>query len=149
MLLLTFILVLQRRSAKLGQITSQAHEMHGEQIKRQTGESIMTKEATVQDHLDEAVAARNRANMYSFLATLLNERPDTALIENLKMAGGEFICALANEASLTGSAAEGFQAMAKFVEENKSLPEQQVRQDLAVDWTRLFRGLSPAYSPMP
>lgn len=96
-----------------------------------------------------AAAARNRANMYSFLATLLNERPDAALVRNLKTAGGEFICGLAEEASLTGSAAEGFRDMAKYVEDHRNQPADAVQQDLAVDWTRLFRGLSPVYSPMP
>ncbi len=99
---------------------------------------------------DELVAgARSRADVYSFLATLMNECPDAALVGNLRAAGGDFISNLAEEANLTGEVAQGFRDMAKFVEESKSQPEQAVQQDLAVDWTRLFRGLSPAYSPMP
>ena len=101
------------------------------------------------NYREAALAAKNRANMYSFLATLLNERPDAALVQNLKTAGGDFISGLADEASLTGPVAEGFRDMAKYVDENKSQPDAAVQQDLAVDWTRLFRGLSPAYSPMP
>ncbi len=109
----------------------------------------MTTNGLQGNHQEAATAAQNRANMYSFLATLLNERPDAALVGNLKTAGGGFIRALAEEASLTGPVAEGFRDMAKYVEDHKSQPEAEVQQDLAVDWTRLFRGLSPAYSPMP
>ncbi len=101
------------------------------------------------DYREAATAARNRADMYSFLATLLNERPDAALVNNLKSAGGDFITGLVEEASLTGLVAEGFRDMAKYAEEHKDRPQAEVQQDLAVDWTRLFRGLSPAYSPMP
>ena len=97
----------------------------------------------------EAVAARNRANVYSFLATVLNERPDAAFVANLRAAGGDFISGLAEEASLTADIAQGFRDMAQYVEENEDKPEDVVEQDLAVDWTRLFRGLSPTYSPMP
>lgn len=109
----------------------------------------MTEKGTLGNGTGAAAAARNRASMYSFLATLLNERPDAALVENLREAGGDFICALAQEASLAGPSAEGFRLMAKYVDESQSQPKDAVEQDLAVDWTRLFRGLSPAYSPMP
>lgn len=109
----------------------------------------MSVEGKEQTHLNAAAAARNRANMYSFLATLLNRRPDSALVFSLKTAGGDFISSLAEQASLTGLAAEGFRDIAKYVDENKGQPEKEIEQELAVDWTRLFRGLSPAYSPMP
>lgn len=109
----------------------------------------MTERAIQGNHTEAAMAARNRATMYSFLATLLNERPDAALVANLRAAGGEFISGLAQEASLSGPSAEGFRLMAKYVDESKSQPKDAVEQDLAIDWTRLFRGLSPAYSPMP
>ncbi len=109
----------------------------------------MVTVATQANHQEAAIAARSRANMYSFLATLLNERPDAALVDNLKAAGGDFICSLAEEASLTGLCADGFRSMAKYVDESKTQPDHAIEQDLAVDWTRIFRGLSPAYSPMP
>ncbi len=101
------------------------------------------------NYLEAAETARTQANVYSFMATLLNERPDEAFVKNLRAAGGDFISALAREASLTGRVADGFRDMAEYVEKKRSLPEKEVLQDLAVDWTRLFRGLSPAYSPMP
>ncbi len=109
----------------------------------------MSKDGQPGKYQEAATAARNRANMYSFLATLLNEPPDAELVGNLQSAGGELISGLAEEASLTGSSAEGFRDMAKYVEEHKNQSRDAVQQDLAVDWTRLFRGLSPVYSPMP
>ncbi len=109
----------------------------------------MTEDRTELNHLEAAAAARNQASVYSFMATLLNQRPDQAFVNNLRAAGGDFICGLADEAGLTGVTAKGFRDMAKYVEGKRSQPEPDVWQDLAVDWTRLFRGLSPAYSPMP
>ncbi len=97
----------------------------------------------------EALEARNRAGVYGFLATLLNQSPDTALVRHLRKTGGDFIAALADEASLTGSVAQGFRDMAHYVEESREKPVSAVQEDLAVDWTRVFRGLSPAYSPTP
>ncbi len=109
----------------------------------------MTEDPKQVDHFEAAAAARNQASVYSFMATLLNQRPDQAFVSSLKAAGAEFICGLADEAGLTGVTARGFRDMANYVEEKRSQPEPEVWQDLAVDWTRLFRGLSPAYSPMP
>ncbi len=117
-------------------------------VHRQIQEQGLSKRG-ISHREHEAEAARNRASVYSFLATLLNQSPDAALVANLRAAGGDFIRSLAEEASLTGSVAQGFHDMAKYVEENKHQPADAVQQDLAVDWTRLFRGLSPAYSPMP
>lgn len=112
------------------------------------------KKATVQGNPHfprekEALEARNRAGVYGFLATLLNQGPDTTLVRHLRKTGGEFIASLADEASLTGSVAQGFRDMARYVDENREKPVAAVQQDLAVDWTRVFRGLSPAYSPLP
>ncbi len=109
----------------------------------------MTEDGSQMNYLEAASAARNQASVYSFMATLLNERPDETFVKNLKAAGGDFICALAEEAGLTGGLAQAFRDMAKYVEEKRSRPGHEVQQDLAVDWTRLFRGVSPAYSPMP
>ncbi len=99
--------------------------------------------------LDHAEAATGRADVYGFLATMLNERPDMAFVHNLRSAGGKFIRALAREASLQGEAALGFREMARFVEESEDRAESAVEQDLAVDWTKLFRGVSPAFGPVP
>ncbi len=109
----------------------------------------MAEDGKPMDCLEAAADARNQANVYSFMATLLNERPDEGFVGNLKAAGGDFIRGLAEEASLTAGIADGFRDMAKYVEDKRCASEPEIRQDLAVDWTRLFRGVSPAYSPMP
>lgn len=109
----------------------------------------MSLDGKAVDSLEAAAAARNRASVYSFVATLLNNSPDKALVRRLRKTGGDFISALAEEASLTGPAAQGFRDMARYVEESRRRSVGAVQQDLAVDWTRIFRGLSPAYSPMP
>lgn len=94
-------------------------------------------------------AARNLAGVYGFLATLLNECPDTAFVGKLRAAGGGFIAGLAEGAGFPDEVAEGFRDMAKYVDETRNRPEPLVQEDLAVDWTRVFRGVSPTYSPTP
>ena len=39
--------------------------------------------------------------------------------------------------------------MASYIDVTQDLPEGEVEQNLAVDWTRLFRGVSPGYGPPP
>ncbi len=98
---------------------------------------------------EAAMVARSTATVYGFLATLLNERPDATFVGNLRAAGGDFIRGLAEDPRLSNDATQGFRDMAKYVEENKDRPAAAVEQDLAVDWTRLFRGVSPAFGPVP
>jgi TorA maturation chaperone TorD len=100
------------------------------------------------DHLQYAAGARLRAEMYGFLANMFNQRPDTQFVRQLRMLGtGAFSISTKEEMSLEVS--RGLHEMGSFVEATMADSEQQVQETLAVDWTRLFRGVSPQYGPAP
>ncbi|MHB8076291.1 MAG: molecular chaperone TorD family protein [Desulfosporosinus fructosivorans] len=39
--------------------------------------------------------------------------------------------------------------MFQYIEETRTKPSREIAQDLAVDWTRIFRGVAPGYGPPP
>jgi len=43
----------------------------------------------------------------------------------------------------------GLKDIARFIEGSTGAQEDEVAQSLAVDWTRLFRGVAPGYGPPP
>jgi len=93
--------------------------------------------------------AEARATMYMFLARMFNERPDDSLVQRLRSLGSEWIALLTQSIDLTEEAVLGIKDIARFVEASAETPEVDVAQSLAVDWTRLFRGLAPGYGPPP
>jgi len=102
-----------------------------------------------EDRSEAAESARARAGMYSFLANLFNQRPDLDLVKRLRSLGpGGFNIGL-SQGGVSPQVEKGLQEMASFIADTKDQPEKQVEQELAVDWTRLFRGVSPSYGPPP
>jgi TorA maturation chaperone TorD len=93
--------------------------------------------------------AEVRATMYTFLARMFNERPDQALVRRLRSLGSEWIAELAQSIDLPDEAVRGLKDIARFVEASAEAPEDDIAQSLAVDWTRLFRGVAPGYGPPP
>lgn len=94
-------------------------------------------------------AAEARATMCMFLARMFNERPDQALVQRLRLLGSEWITKLAQSIDLPEDAVLGLKDIARFVEGSAEAPEDDVALSLAVDWTRLFRGVAPGYGPAP
>jgi TorA maturation chaperone TorD len=93
--------------------------------------------------------AEARATMYTFLAQMFNERPNQALVQRLRSLGSEWIAQLAQSIDLTEEAVLGIKDIARFVEASAEAPEDDIAQSLAVDWTRLFRGVAPGCGPPP
>jgi TorA maturation chaperone TorD len=98
----------------------------------------------------EAVAeAQARAGMYRFLANLFNQRPDLELVQRLREMGPEGFSIGVGQGDISADVEQGLQEMASFMDDTLERPEEEVEQELAVDWTRLFRGVSPSYGPPP
>jgi TorA maturation chaperone TorD len=94
-------------------------------------------------------SARGRAGMYSFLANLFNQRPDLELVRRLREMGPEGFDLATDGDDISPEVERGLHEMASFIDATQDRSEEQVEQDLAVDWTRLFRGVSPGYGPPP
>jgi TorA maturation chaperone TorD len=93
--------------------------------------------------------ARVRAGMYAFLAALYNQSPDTELVRRLRTIGIETFIQNSEGEGANPDINQGLREMAQYIEATLELPEEEVGQTLAVDWTRLFRGVNPNYGPPP
>lgn len=95
--------------------------------------------------------AHQRSNIYGLFATLLNSSPDHNLVGFIKK-----FSSLQDEAEIflpTNSDNEdilkGMALWQSFAEQNKFSLSEEIYEKLAVDWTRLFRGIKPGYGPPP
>ena len=111
--------------------------------------AVETKQDALAEAAEFASDARQRAELFNFLAALLNARPDENLVFRLRaIQPGEFFDRLAGDGR-DGCVAEGLQAIAEWVYATAGRDVEAVNTQLAVDWTRLFRGLRPGYGPTP
>jgi len=83
-----------------------------------------------------------------FLSVLLNEKPTEAFVEQMRKNSAEFRGRHEMPNSKT-PLNEGICHMFKYVETTKEQTASEVSRELAVGWTRLFRGVAPGYSPLP
>ena len=94
-------------------------------------------------------AARGRAHVFDFLATLLNRRPDLDLVRTLRANSLDELIGQAEASEPDSQVVQGLKEMAQFVETTAAEPETGIETALGVDWTRLFRGVTPRYGPPP
>lgn len=82
------------------------------------------------------------SDAFAFLATILNKQPNEEMIVQLRK--------IYNEEELPLQKVVGsYHLMARYLNESEHKPTATVVQELSVEWTRLFRGISPAYGPQP
>ncbi|AHF11267.1 MULTISPECIES: molecular chaperone TorD family protein [Dehalobacter] len=84
----------------------------------------------------------------NFLSLLLNERPTEELIVHLRESSSR-IQEIMPFPDTEDRIDEGAGLMLNYLENTKTQTAGEVSQDLAVDWTRIFRGVAPGYSPPP
>ena len=115
----------------------------------QSNGKVNMMEERSEDTFEAVESAQGRAGMYSFLANLFNQRPDLELVRRLREMGPEGFDLAAGGDDISPEVERGLHEMASFIEATQDRSEEQVEEDLAVDWTRLFRGVSPGYGPPP
>jgi TorA maturation chaperone TorD len=100
---------------------------------------------------DAATNAESMAQIYSMLASILNQKPEVSLIENLRSAGSTGLAGLTplDKVQSQEDIEQGIQKLACYIETTALQTLEDVQRELAVDWTLLFRGVSPAYGPQP
>jgi len=102
-----------------------------------------------ENRFEAAEGARAQAGMYSFLANLFNQRPNLEFVKRLRELGPDGFSFDVGQGEISAEVKHGLQEMASFIDETQGWSEDKVEQELAVDWTRLFRGVSPGYGPPP
>jgi putative dimethyl sulfoxide reductase chaperone len=93
---------------------------------------------------------RARSRFYGFLGGVYNRLPDVQLVQSLfsqELAG--FLAALGNAEGLARDMYEGVRLVGEYIHSVEKTPPDELRTELAVERTRLFRGIKPGYGPPP
>lgn len=92
--------------------------------------------------------AEDRSKIYMLLSTFYMQVPSENVIRMLKT--NEFIQTL-RIAALEGNGqmTEALKILEIFINSIRDIPESEVAENLAVDFTRLFRGIKKGYGPPP
>jgi len=93
--------------------------------------------------------ARDRAGMFNFLAALYNQRPDEGFGKNLKNFRSDQFRHVFGEEGVSEHVTKGLRAVSRYIVSIQNRSVQEIQEELAVDWTRLFRGVQPDYGPTP
>ncbi len=94
--------------------------------------------------------AASRGRSYGFLAWLFLEGPDLPFLE--RMLGPEvqsYLASLAVSGDADPLTQAGLEEMCAWLAGQADRPLEQVRQELAVQMTWLFKGIAPGYGPPP
>ena len=97
-----------------------------------------------------AALATSRSRVYGFLGAVYNRLPDKGFAESLSgpdLAG--FLSSLAETEDLPGDVREGLRLIEGFVRDSAARPVDELETELAVERTRLLRGVKPGYGPPP
>lgn len=98
---------------------------------------------------ERVTPAREKANMFHFLASLYNQRPDKEFAIALKTFGTESVHEMVETEGVSEDVSGGFSAISNYIDGIQGRSAEEIEEDLAVDWTRLFRGVQPEYGPKP
>jgi len=94
--------------------------------------------------------AEARAALCAFLKLHLLDLPDEVFVNQIRRPSTlAFLQRLAQEPSLPVGIAQGAGLMLAFLETHAQTEAAQLAQQLGIDRTRLFRGISPDYGPPP
>lgn len=99
---------------------------------------------------DLAQLARSRSQVYGFLAAAYNRLPDDGLA--LSLLGPElarFVASARESEDMDEDMREGWRLINAFIQASRGRPVEELKTDLAVERTRLFRGIKPGYGPPP
>jgi putative dimethyl sulfoxide reductase chaperone len=97
-----------------------------------------------------AEIARIRASFCAFVNVHFTTLPDLAFVQRIR--GNEFMSALkalANDEIIHTDLAKGASLMQRYVRSTLDMDETKLSEQLGVDRTKLYRGVSPGYGPQP
>jgi putative dimethyl sulfoxide reductase chaperone len=98
----------------------------------------------------EAERAASRGRDYGFLAWLLLETPDAPFLGRMLDADmGAYLASLATGGGIDALILAGLEEMRGWLRAHADRPPEELRQELAVQGTRLFKGIAPGYGPPP
>jgi TorA maturation chaperone TorD len=95
-------------------------------------------------------SAKFRSKIYGFLSSLYMQIPSHNLV-NALLCGevSSFLSTLPQKVGPTRDIEEGLADILRFITTSSGQAVEEVHQNLCVEYTRLFRGIMPGYSPPP
>ena len=94
--------------------------------------------------------AEGRSKLYGFLSSLYLQIPDADLVNSLlSNQSSQILNILSSGPELSNEMTQGLGEMREFIEKAKEISKNKLQEELAVDWTKLFRGVKPGYGPRP
>jgi TorA maturation chaperone TorD len=94
--------------------------------------------------------AASRSRVYAFLAAVYNRLPDAPFAESLSgpdLAG--LLSSLTGTEDLPTEMQAGLRLVEGFIRDSEGKPVDELQTELAVERTRLLRGVKPGYGPPP
>ncbi len=99
---------------------------------------------------DFAALARSRSQVYGFLATAYNCLPDDQFVRSLSDPElAAFVASSAEAEDLDEESREGWRLIDSFSRASRDRSEEEIKTELAVERTRLLRGIKRGYGPPP
>lgn len=86
------------------------------------------------------------ADCCRFLAAVLNTRPTAEFVAGLRSANTDGFVPVRTS---TDKHADGADLIVRYIRQTRTRSPDEVAESLAVDWTRIFRGVAPGYGPCP
>jgi TorA maturation chaperone TorD len=97
-----------------------------------------------------AQTAHARAAFYAFLSVHFTRLPDAPFVEQLRSPECRaMLAALVSDPDVENNLAAGADLMAAYLRATQGQPAAELAETLAVDRTRLYRGIAPDYGPPP
>jgi len=89
------------------------------------------------------------ASLFAFLASIFNTPPGITLVQQLRALSAQGFTSLFDQGNNEDPSLAGITEIEEYLEVSATVPEEQLVTELAVDWTRLFRGTRTGYGPPP
>lgn len=97
-----------------------------------------------------AALASSRSRVYGFLGAVYNRLPDDQFAKSLSGTDlANFMASLAQTDDLSEDMRGGLRLIEQFIRDCQEKPVDELRTELAVERTRLLRGIEPGYGPPP
>lgn len=93
--------------------------------------------------------AEMRSKVYAFLGSIYTQIPDQAFVARLTDGSMTPLLDALTTEEMPGEIVDGLGLVKGYLAACREIPPEQVQTDLAVERTRLLRGIKPGYGPPP
>lgn len=105
--------------------------------------------SVIMQTVSSADLARSRGKLYEFMSAQFSGPPDAAMLALLAAWASEQIASDSPDELLSPEMKAGLTAVDGFFQAAADRPRADLREEVEVEYTRLFRGLKRGYSPPP